>query len=487
MIGQEKNLYFRSEGVTNSEKYLANLCEKGFLRLWSYPGIYRDQYTSENKKTGKEVCDLLVVFDQHLIIFSDKDCVFPDTGNLDLDWSRWVRRAIIKSADQLFGAERWIKNYPERLFLDSSCTQKIPIPLPNMSNAKFHRVLVAHGVSARCKKEFTGGSGSLLINTDICGDMHLRNRKEGGQPLIIGQIDPQRGYVHVLDDYTVGVLLSELDTISDFVNYLEKKEKLITSDIKLLCAGEEDLLAIYHKNINDKGEHDFIFDDEFNLIAIEEGFWEDFRNSPEYISRKEANIISYTWDSLIELFSFHALQGTQYIPNPYGIPGTEIALRFLARETRTRRRFLSRSLLEVIGKSTNTENLVRVVKPSNLGDPFYVFLLVPFPTNLSEKKYREFRMSFLQDYCKVTKFVFPNAIDIVGFATEAGNSDYRSEDLIYLDASKWTDEMQEEAKTIQHELKLMTNLSVFATKEKEFPQAPSSVIQKRKRHKKKKR
>jgi len=33
----------KADGVTVAEKYLAQLCEKNFLSLWSYPGVYRDQ------------------------------------------------------------------------------------------------------------------------------------------------------------------------------------------------------------------------------------------------------------------------------------------------------------------------------------------------------------------------------------------------------------------------------------------------------------
>ena len=88
---------------------------------------YRDQGKTGKGGDGKEVCDLLVVFGSHVIIFSDKDCTFPNTGNLAIDWCRWYRKAIEKSADQVYGAERWITKYPDRLFLDRSCTRPFPI------------------------------------------------------------------------------------------------------------------------------------------------------------------------------------------------------------------------------------------------------------------------------------------------------------------------------------------------------------------------
>src|ERR1044072_8722498 len=89
---------YQGEGVTESERYLSRLCRRTFLSLWSYSGIFRDQGRPNGQGDGKELCDLLVVFDNHIIIFSDKDCEFPDSGNLMVDWSRWYKKAILKSA-----------------------------------------------------------------------------------------------------------------------------------------------------------------------------------------------------------------------------------------------------------------------------------------------------------------------------------------------------------------------------------------------------
>lgn len=93
----------KAKGVTPSERYLNRLCEQTFLSLWSYPGIYRKQKVKANGH-GKELCDMLVIFDDHVLIFSDKHCAFPVTGDLELDWKRWYKRAIRKSADQAWGS-----------------------------------------------------------------------------------------------------------------------------------------------------------------------------------------------------------------------------------------------------------------------------------------------------------------------------------------------------------------------------------------------
>lgn len=156
----------RADGATDSERYLKKLCERTFLSLWSYPNVYRDQGGSA-KGDGKEVCDLLVVFENHVIIFSDKDCAFPDSGDLTKDWSRWFKKAVKKSVDQVWGAERWIRNHPDRLFVDRACKHEFPIDLPAPDEAVVHRIVVAHDSSDRCRRAFGGGSGSLIVDSTI--------------------------------------------------------------------------------------------------------------------------------------------------------------------------------------------------------------------------------------------------------------------------------------------------------------------------------
>src|SRR5712692_9537381 len=161
----------RADGVTPAERKLKLLCDRSFLSLWSYSGIYRNQGDTIHGGDGKEVCDLVVVFQEHIIIFSDKDCAFPNTGDINTDWARWFKRAVLKAAEQIWGAERWIRSHPDRLFLDRKCTQPFPIGLPNPDNARFHRIVVAHDKTWRCRQEI-GGSGSLNIMPSIVGAAH---------------------------------------------------------------------------------------------------------------------------------------------------------------------------------------------------------------------------------------------------------------------------------------------------------------------------
>ncbi len=372
----------------------------------------------------------------------------------------------------MWGAERWIKSHPGRLFLDRKCSEPFPLDVPGLATARFHRVVVAHNASQRCRDEL-GGSGSLMLMPHIIGPMHSDPRTGGIVPFAIGQIDPDKGYVHVLDDTTLDILLGNLDTVRDFVSYLTKKEEFVTSGLLLAATGEEDLLGYYLRNLNDRKEHDFIFPGDANAVVIDAGIWEDFERSPERRLQLEANRISYTWDRIIEKFAHNILGGTSLYHSHPRIADQLVPLRFMAREGRTRRRMLSTLLVDFLEKTPTREmRATRIVKPSNLGDPYYVFLLLSVPDDKLIEKYREVRRLLLEDLCMATKLQFPDALDIVGFATEPGLKDWKTEDVNYLDARDWTPELQAQAEEMREDLKLLKQLRVSQRQFQEYPKPP---------------
>jgi len=469
----------RADGITAAERLLKRLCDHSFLSMWSYSGIYRDQGRLNGKGDGKEVCDLVVVFENHIIIFSDKDCEFPNTGNPDLDWSRWYKKAVRKSAEQIWGAERWIMSHPELLFLDRKCSISFPIDLPDPAVAKVHRIVVAHSVSNRCIKEY-GGTGSLMIVPSIVGDLHTLAKKDGGRPFSIGQIDPAKGYVHVFDDTSLQAVMKTLDTITDFIGYLEKKEKVITSGKLGFAAGEDDLLAFYLKKIGPDGGHDFVVSPEFKTFNVDEGFWKIFEARPERIAQIEANKVSYAWDGLIETFSHHIFAGTSHYQSHPGVDQQERLFRLMAREPRTRRRLLARSFLEIIKKTPPSVRTTRLVLPSKPGDPHYLFLLLPQTTEVAYEEYRGLRRMLLANYCEITKLECPEAERIVGIATESGRGVAGSEDFVLYDGANWTEQDREQAlktKTEMIELGLLGERKRLEGVEKEFPDVPTIAQQ----------
>ena len=160
----------KAEGGTPSERKLARMAETSLLNLWSYPAPYRDQ-KQHGTGDGKELCDLLVVCSPYILIFSEKTVAWSQ-GSLQVAWSRWYNRAIKGAVRQARGAERWISEHPDRVFLDRQCTEPFPIPFPGARIRQIHRIVVASGASQACSSNTHSASGSLLVTPSIQGQAH---------------------------------------------------------------------------------------------------------------------------------------------------------------------------------------------------------------------------------------------------------------------------------------------------------------------------
>jgi len=462
-------------GKTKTEQYLHQLCERSFLSLWTYASVYNDKRQGAGGD-GQEVCDLLVVFGNHVIIISDKACKFRTDINLDIAWARWYKAAVHESAKQIWGAERWIRTFPERLFVDRAATVRFPINIPPNETMRLHRVVVAHDAGVACRRAL-GGSGSLMILPSVTGNDHLVPRSEGGRPFVIGDIDPSKGFVHVLDDVTLDIVVQTLDTIADFVGYLDRRENFIRSGCLGGAAGEEDLLAYYLKKIGPDNRHCFYVPEGIARVIVSEGHWREFQRGDALKAKISADEVSYQWDALIEVFSRNIKAGTQHYCTHRSIREQEVIVRMLAGESRLRRRFLAGALVEMIRDTRSHMMRKRYIEQWEATDPYYVFLLLP-TTYGTREEYRMVRRQILSDLCMIAKCECPGAKHIVGIATESGQREDRSEDAAYLDATNWTEECAAEALRVRREYEqqgLAGNRTYIYRNVKEYPVAPTNV------------
>jgi len=455
----------KSTGTTASEQYLARLCERTFLSLWSYPNVFRDQGQKNGKGDGKELCDLLVIFGNDIIIFSDKSCAFPSSGDPNVDWSRWFRRSVLKSSEQVYGAERWIRQFPTRLYLDRGCTQRFPIPISDTRTARFHRVVVALNAGERCRNE-VGGSGSLFLAPHIVGNAHVDAAHSDFAPFAVGQIDPNRGFIHIFDDISLDRVMQELDTVSDFVAYLTKKEECIVSGRLLLAPSEEDLLAVYLTHLDESGRHGF---PAAAKLAIEQGSWSSLASNPRYIAKKEADRPSYAWDAIIEEFTKHTLGGTLVVGSEGSFDEMERVYRVMAAEGRHARRVLSNTLGEKVRNTKKGQIAARTLVSLDQKGTIYVFVCMANPTN-DEGRYRAYRRDYLTDYCQVVSGEFRDCPRVVGIATEAGFGGGRSHDVIYLEPGEWTPGREAFVRQIQEERKFFTRTTRTHAHDEEYPE-----------------
>jgi hypothetical protein len=72
---------------------------------------------------------------------------------------------------------------------------------------------------------------------------------------------------------------------------------------------------------------------------------------------------------------------------------------------------------------------------------------------------------------------FPEALDIVGIASQPVRPNAEiSEDLLYLDARVWSEELDSEASRLQQKLGIFTSATPYSIREQEYPVSISTKI-----------
>ena len=449
------NVVMRGQGATASERKLAKLADRTFLNLWSYPNVFIDK-KSGPKGDGKELCDLLVVCGDHILIFSDKTIAWPDGDDIELAWRRWFKRAIQKSVNQIRGAQRWLNEFPDRLFLNPQCTQRLPLRLPSIDRRKVHGIVVALGAGKACREFFKEGIGSLMVSPHIKGDDHIK--EEGVLPFEIGDIDPSGSFVHVFDDATFDIVMTEMNTITDFTDYLSKKENLIRSGHLIGASGEEDLIAYYMTHMNAARKHDFTKPDgspwaDNDSFVIGTEHYSSLLGNAQYVAKKQADHDSYIWDNLIKAFTENMLAGTTIVPGgeKFDLNQLEEGVRHMALVPRHLRRAIGHGIIDALQLGTSTDRMTRAFFPGPTESNketgfFFMTLAVPkFELGGGYEQYRQTRRNMLETYALTFLRKNPNLKRIVGIATEppakADTSVGTSEDMILAEPpEEWSDE-----------------------------------------------
>lgn len=385
--------------MTKSEELVYKLCTKSFLSLWSY--------ANPKGKKGKELCDILVVCDPDVLIFSVKEVEFKDTGD-QVGWERWRKKAVEESCDQVYGAERWIASNTAVVTREGEAG----LAFPEASGRRVHRVAVALG-------------------------------SKGKVPMHFG--DFGKGFVHVLDEKSLDVLLGELDTISDFVQYLSDKESFYRAGKLTIFGGggEEDLLALYLANNRE-------FPEGPTVIVLDDDVWEGFNNSPQVKAKKQLDQVSYVWDEIIEELHQTYLQSNFITGVPYAshqLSDIEKAVRVMAREDRLSRRALAMSLVDFL-QNSRSQKLKSRVASSLVQDVLYVFLISDYDAD------RQANMAELLGRCVVARGLTPDRTRVIGIGTEfSRHVEGSATTVCYLGVPEWTGEWQEKMDYLQREFR----------------------------------
>lgn len=467
-----------SEGVNDSERILTTLCRKSFLRLWSQTNVFTDEGFKNGKGSTRELCDALVIFGNDVIVFSDKHVTFQAGKELAVAWPRWYRRAVLESCKQLHGAKSWLQRFPSRAYLDAKCTRPLPIAVPTQGAVRFHLVAVTRG-SREAALHHNGGEGlgSLGLNSAVEGNAHLQT------PFVVGLPEPDKHFVHVLDEVSIDLLLSELDTAADFLDYLGKREALLgRRGTEVTAYGEEELLAAFLRTMDAEGQEHVFFNappDELpDMVFFGGDIYEALNDDPGYARKKQADGISYEWDRLIDRFLEYGdpdLHGKYINQSPAEI---EQGLRLMAAESRFRRRQLAEAFLGALRRVERGMRLGRLAYGGVAGETVYVFVVVAKRQDETYDAYRQYRIALLHAYVQTAKLKAPLGTTFVGIGFDNPHKDYQggSEDLFVLVKEAWTADELVELETKRRELGLWGDaMELWRYRQDEFPQAGQQV------------
>jgi len=400
----------RKRKPTPTEAFVHSVCRQSFLSLWSYA-------SPQGRTSGKELCDILVLCEPDVIIFSVKEVKPKKEAPDDVRFQRWVRGAVNESVRQLYGAERFIQSGRHSRVVREDGSEALPYPPKEIR--RVHRIAVALG-----------------------GDDHF--------PVPYG--DFGKGFVHVFDERSFSIVLSELDTISDFVRYLSAKEAFLSQQRRVLFGLEEDLLAIY---INDNRTFP-----EADLLLIEEELWPELTSKPQYHAKKIADEQSYLWDRLIEKIGRDVVAGNLQYAN--SLEDDEQGLRVMARENRFERRMLAESLASFLDAARANEVRSRMTKsPSGVG---YVFVAA------HPDEDRDLRNKETSLRCFVARAQMGACSTIIGIGTERpGVRPGASWDIHYLSVPVLTDAFRDTAAKITADLGYFAAPRMTHVHEDEYP------------------
>lgn len=447
----------KSTGVTESEHRLVSLGEKVFMGLWSYPNPQ-----IKTSSGFKELCDLLVVCGNTVLVFSDKNIKYNESKSPFVAWYRWKNRAIKESIKQLHHAENILRDHPEMIWLNSE--QRLPVDIPDKKQIKIHLICIANGATDACKKFFGSGCAGSLRFSNFEENEEMDNKTFGGMSqdtqkeflsnnlFTIRDYDKTKTFVHVFDDCSFPFILKELDTLTDFVKYLTAKEDFIRHSL-VFYSGEEDLLYKYIHNFDQEHKcHTFLSqeekENETSKYIISKSNWDKFKKSSRYLSRTRANRPSYFWDQLVEESAICALDGSMKTVYKSNQGNEDTVLRYMALEDRLSRRVLSKAILNSIKKCGPDQISLTVSLSNATADLLYLFLQVDTVRATSYTEYISRRRDLLSVYINFVKAKCTaeslNINKIIGIAIEPPkHRKVTSSDLVFAHFKGWPQKEQD--------------------------------------------
>lgn len=427
----------------SSEEYLGALSRKTFLSMWSYQNPFYSK--------GKELCDVLVVFGNDVIVMSDKYSEFNCDAELSVSWRRWYKKAVASSVRQLRGARAQILNFPESIYCDAQASSPFPLKLPSQKDMRIHLVAVANGCESASAK-YLEGAGFAIDSS--CSD--------GESEFVVGTNYPE--FVHVFSKAALDVAFECLDTVRDFIDYLSRKESFLASGERILILGEENLVAAYM--LSQPGGEEFSIPTNFFLkhedgMLLENGLWELYVEKGLRKRREGIRAPSYVVDRIIEHIAEEYQGGSLVVGQSKPLTYHERAFRLMASESRLGRQLISAPLLDVVGSDSSTF-WCQVVGSKDVSGLYYLWLVYPLiPDDVTDEVLERVIARHLKDYLYVALYKFPDAQRVFGVCLPNKNSSRRSISFRVIERSVWNSELEKEAQRLEREQGILSSIETY--------------------------
>ncbi|UJB66473.1 hypothetical protein YS110_17790 [Acidovorax sp. YS12] len=426
--------------VNESEARLAELSRRTFMSMWSYQNPFY--------KKGKELCDLLIVFGQDVIIISDKAIGYAEDKNSATAWSRWYRKAVGASVTQVLGALKTIKNRPDSIHLDAKVSSPFPLEFPDPTKARYHLVAVAHGSEQASAAQY--GTPSLAVDSSVIDDKAL---------LTVG-VRFDGVFVHVVNRTALDAMFECFDTTADLVRYLSEKQTLFSGG-RVFMSGEEDLIAVYMMGRRPDGSaslSSLVEGPEHGPKSVAPGLWAALQASASFADRRKQLAPSYVIDDVVEQLASEYRLGRISSDRASDLAYHAAAFQLLAAESRMARMLIGLGVVDVLNESPGTFWSV-VIESRDQPGVLYLWLIYPVvDSSVSDDDLEKRVGSELVDYIVVAMSKFPNARTAFGIAMPNAKDSRTSRVFRLYKRNIWTDEMQAEAEKLGRTKQILSGI-----------------------------
>lgn len=396
------------------EDMVEKICAKMFFSDF----VVRNPKYTNNSGIEKEAADLLVTFDNFLFAFQVKSKIEHKKASekTTVDFGR-IEKVTNKAIDQLKTIRRAIENNWMNE-LETVRGYKIPF----------------------LRKDYTHIIGIVIV--DLIGEENFSWNERTG--FIGNYVFRHNLPVHIFMRDEFEFLATELDTLPDFVRFLDIRRKLIERELFLLPVPVLDFLAFYKTKPD---EVDRALKNDIK-ITLEEGMWNTYqdRYTVDIERRNELNKPSYLIDKIIDILhnsiEYSSINNDAEklgISGQGSVEGYMTSARDLASLSRLKRRILGERLLRCIRNAESNGQSYSIVMLNKEKSAFLV---------LSMKGERAQRSSKLYHLCAMA-YCHYNLNQIVGISTESLQTLYRSYDVLNLKNSNFTnhEQLAEQAKS----------------------------------------